>query len=79
VSLPDEDPFGLGTTDEPARPRRIGVHPVDPVSLVAGLLAVAVALLSLLELDVDAGVVVPLVLVGAGLVGLVAAVRRGGD
>ncbi len=64
-----------------ARRPRIGWHPVDPVSLVAGVLAVGVALLSLLEVDVDVdgGVVVPLLLLGAGAVGLVAALRRDRD
>jgi hypothetical protein len=46
------------------------------VSLVAGLLFVAAAVGTLLEVDVDAAVVLPLLLVGAGLLGLVAAVRR---
>ena len=59
-------------------PARLGWHPVDPVSLIAGLLAVGVALVSLLDVDVDAGVVVPALLLGAGLVGLVAALRRSG-
>lgn len=57
---------------------RLGWHPVDPVSLIAGLLAVGVALVSLLDVDVDAGVVVPALLLGAGLIGLVAALRRSG-
>ena len=57
---------------------RLGWHPVDPVSLIAGLLAVGVALVSLLDVDVDAGGVVPALLLGAGLIGLVAALRRSG-
>jgi hypothetical protein len=63
----------------PDRPARTGRHPVDPVSLVAGLLAVGIALIALLDLPVDAGVLVPVLLVAAGLVGLVAALRRDGD
>lgn len=69
---PQAEPY---SQDVPA-PRRIGWHPVDPVSLVAGLLAVGIALLSLLDLDVDGGVVVPALLLGVGAVGLVAALRR---
>lgn len=61
--------------NEDPRPR-IGWHPVDPLSLVTGLLAVGIALLALLEIDVDAGVVIPLLLVLAGGAGLVTAVRR---
>jgi len=57
-------------------PGRLGWHPVDPVSLVAGLLAVGVALVSLLDVDVDAGIVFPALLLGAGVIGLVAALRR---
>lgn len=53
-----------------------GWHPVDPLSLVAGLLAVGVAVLSLLDLDVDGGVVVAVLLVVAGGIGLVASLRR---
>ncbi|MFP5219331.1 MAG: hypothetical protein ACLGIG_06275 [Actinomycetes bacterium] len=59
-------------------PARLGWHPVDPVSLVAGLLAVGVALVSLLDVDVDAGIVFPALLLGAGVIGLVAALRRSG-
>ncbi len=51
-------------------------HRVDAVSLVAGLAAIAVALLSLLDIDVDAGVLVPVVLLAAGLAGVVNALRR---
>lgn len=58
------------------RPERLGRHPVDPVSLVAGLIAVGAALLALLDVDVDGGLVLPLLLLGAGLAGLVAALRR---
>lgn len=54
-----------------------GRHPVDVFSLVAGLLAVGYALVSLLDLDVSPAVVWPVLLVVAGLVGLVAAVRSG--
>ena len=62
------------TTDATAE--RTGAHPLDAVSLVAGLVAVALALASLLDLDVDAAVVLPLLLVGAGLVGVLSALRR---
>jgi len=58
------------------RSERIGWHPVDAVSLVAGLVAVGIALVSLLDLDVDGSVLVPVLLVTAGAVGLLAAVRR---
>jgi hypothetical protein len=50
---------------------------VDAFSLVAGLVAVGFALVSLLGLDVRPAVVWPVLLVAAGLVGLVAAVRAG--
>lgn len=68
-----------GDRTQSGRPSRIGLHPVDPVSLVAGLLAVGIALVALLdvEVEVDGGIVVPLLLLGAGAVGLVAAMRRG--
>lgn len=62
MSRPLEDPAGW--------------HPVDPLSLVAGLLAVGVAVLSLLELDLDGGVVLAVLLVVAGGVGLAASLRR---
>ena len=55
---------------------RLGRHPVDPVHLVPGLLAVGIALLALLDLDLDGAVVVPALLLVAGLAGLVAALRR---
>jgi hypothetical protein len=55
---------------------RIGWHPLDPVSLVAGLIAVAFAVGTLFQIDVDAGIAVPIVLVAAGVVGLVTAVLR---
>lgn len=58
-----------------SRPR-IGWHRVDALSLVVGLLAVGAALVALLDVDVDAGVVLPVLLVLAGVVGLVSAVRR---
>jgi hypothetical protein len=64
------------TAAVPAPPARLGWHPVDPVSLVAGLIAVGIALVSLLELDVDGGLVVPALLLGAGVIGLLAALRR---
>ena len=75
MSQPDETP--VRTTVTPERPR-IGWHPLDPVSLVAGLLAVAIALVSLLDvdLDVDGAVVVPVLLLVAGLLGLGALLRR---
>jgi hypothetical protein len=53
-----------------------GWHPIDPVSLVAGLVAVGIAVLSQLDVDLDGAVVVAAVLVAAGLAGLVAALRR---
>ena len=56
----------------------LGWHPSDPLSLVGGLLALGIAVLALLEVDLDGGLVLPALLVGAGLVGLVAAVRRAG-
>ncbi len=62
--------------DVPETPQRLGRHPVDPVHLVAGLLAVGVALLALVELDLDEAVVLPLLLLLAGTAGLVAALRR---
>jgi hypothetical protein len=57
---------------------RIGWHPVDPVSLVAGLVAVGIALAYLLDLAVDGDIIVPLLLVTAGVTGLLAALRRPG-
>ena len=54
----------------------LGWHPVDPVSLVAGVLAVGVALAALLDLPVSGSVLVPLLLVLAGALGVVAALRR---
>lgn len=57
---------------EPARRR-----PVDAFSLVTGVLAVGYALVSLLGLDLRPAVVWPVLLVAAGLAGLVAAVRSG--
>ena len=62
------------TTARQDRPL-LGRHPVDPVSLVPGLLAVAVAVLAMVDVDVDASVVLPALLLLAGLAGLVAAVR----
>ena len=59
----------------PVRPR-IGRHAVDPVSLVAGLLAVVLALLALLDVDVEAAVVLPSLLLLVGAIGLVSALRR---
>jgi hypothetical protein len=53
-----------------------GWHPVDPLSLVAGLLAVGVAVISLLDLDLDGGVVVAVLLVVAGGIGLAVSLRR---
>ena len=54
-------------------------RPVDAFSLVAGLLAVGYALLSLLEVDLEPAVVWPVLLVAAGAAGLVAAVRSSRD
>lgn len=62
----------MSTPREP----RIGWHPLDPVSLVAGLLAVAFALLSLVGLRLDGDVVVPVLLVVAGGTGLLMNLRR---
>lgn len=74
MSLPVED---LGQNDDAGRVRPgMSWHPVDPVSLVTGLLTVGVALLALLAIDVDAGVVLPGLLLVAGAAGLVAAARR---
>ena len=75
MSQPVDPTLSDVPASSPTRPR-IGRHPVDPVSLVAGLLAVGVALIALLDLDVDAGVVLPLLLVLAGAAGLVSAARR---
>ena len=75
MSLPVEDLTPDDGDRAAARPR-IGWHPVDPVSLVAGLLTVGVALLALLAVDVDAGVVLPVLLLVAGAAGLVTAARR---
>jgi hypothetical protein len=56
---------------------RIGWHPLDPVSLVAGLLAVVVALGHLLDVRVaNPGAVVAVALLAAGAVGLAVTVRR---
>ncbi len=68
----------MSQRSEHGRPR-IGWHPLDPVSLVAGLLFVAIALVALLDVDVDGAIVVPVLLLGGGAIGLVAALRRGGD
>jgi hypothetical protein len=62
------------TTREP-RPV-VGWHPLDPLSLVAGLLAVAFALAALTGVDVDGRVVVPVLLVAGGVVGAVSVLRR---
>jgi len=55
-------------------------HPIDTTSLVAGLLFLAVAglaaLRSLADLDLDGGLVVPIVLIAIGLIGLAAALPR---
>jgi hypothetical protein len=74
VSQPVED-LVQDADDAGGRPR-VGRHPVDPVSLVAGLLSVGVALLALLSIDVDAGVVLPALLLLAGAAGLLSAARR---
>lgn len=57
-------------------PGRLGWHRLDPVSLVAGLVAVVLALSSLLDVRVDGAVVVPVLLLAAGAVGVVSALRR---
>lgn len=67
---------------EPYDEQRTGrQRPVDAFSLVAGVLAVGYALVVLLGLDLRPAVVWPVLLVAAGLAGLVAAVRsaRGAD
>jgi len=55
-------------------------HPIDTTSLVAGLLFLAVAglaaLRSLADVDLDGGLVVPIVLIAVGLIGLGAALPR---
>ena len=73
MSLHGDEHEDLTTTvqDRPL----LGRHPVDPVSLVPGLLAVAVAVLAMVDVDVDASLVLPVLLLLAGLAGLVAAVR----
>ncbi len=59
---------------------RIGWHPVDVVSLVAGLVALAVAVLSLVDVDLGGGeVAVPVLLLIGGALGLAASLRRGRD
>jgi hypothetical protein len=59
---------------------RIGWHPVDVVSLVAGLVALAVAVLSLVDVSLGGGeVVVPVLLLVGGALGLAASLRRGRD
>lgn len=65
----------MSQPSEPSR-ERIGWHPMDPVSLVAGLVAIAVAMASLLRLDVSGAVVLPVLLVAAGVVGGLSALRR---
>lgn len=79
VEQPVEQPVEHPVPEWPDRPAPrplIGRHPVDAASLVPGLLAVAVALVALLELDVDLGVLLPVLLVLAGVAGLAAAVQR---
>lgn len=75
MSLPVEDLSQDEPGRKPGRPR-IGWHQVDPVSMVAGLLTVCVALLGLLSIDVDVGVVLPVLLLAVGALGLASAVRR---
>lgn len=65
-----------GQQRERGAPARIRWHPLDPVSLVAGVLAVGWALMALLDVDLDGAVVLPVLLVVAGLAGLASAVRR---
>ena len=75
MSLPVDDLSQDDRGSGSVRPR-LGRHPLDPVSLVAGLLAVGVALLALLSIDVDADVVLPARLLLAGAAGLLSAARR---
>ena len=59
---------------------RVGWHPVDVVSLVAGLVAMVVALLSLVDVDLGGGdLVVPVLLLVGGALGLAASLRKGRD
>ena len=51
-------------------------HPVDVLSLVSGLLLAGYALVVLLGVELEGGIVLPLLLLGVGLAGLFAAVRR---
>ena len=53
----------------------LGRHPVDPVSLIAGVIAVGIALGVLFDLPVRGAVLVPLLLVLAGALGVIAALR----
>lgn len=53
----------------------LGRHPVDPVSLIAGVIAVGIALGVLVDLPVRLAVLVPLLLVLAGALGVIAALR----
>lgn len=76
MSHPVEHSVEHPVPEPPAARPLIGRHPVDAASLVPGLLAVAVALVALLELDVDLGVLLPVLLVLAGVAGLAAAVQR---
>ena len=56
-------------------------HEIDPISLVTGLVFVAIAVAYLVgqytHTDISAGWVLPLGLIGLGLAGLTGSVRRG--
>jgi hypothetical protein len=51
-------------------------HPRDPISLVLGLLLIAVAGIYLLDAHLDLRWVGPAALIAVGLVGLLASTRR---
>ena len=54
----------------------VGRHPLDPLALVAGLVAVGLALVALLDLDVDGRFVLPVLLLAGGVAGAATALRR---
>jgi len=64
---------------EHGRPGRLGWHPPDPVSLVAGIVVVALAVLSLADVHVDLAVAGPVLLIAGGVAGLLAVLRRSDD